>query len=62
MSNQYYCTSCEQTTTHNHLHNAAHGIEGSHMAGSERFECQKCGKMTYSHDLGADRFNFALDK
>ena len=35
------CPKCKKQTL-KHLHNTAHGIPGTHMAGSERFECP-CG-------------------
>lgn len=35
------CPKCKQNTL-KHLHNVAHGITGTHMKDSERFEC-KCG-------------------
>lgn len=27
-----------------HLHETAHGVAGTHMDGSERFECTSCGR------------------
>jgi uncharacterized protein with PIN domain len=30
-----------------HLHDSAHGIPETHMAGSERYECAKCDKKIY---------------
>lgn len=32
-----------------HIHNCAHGISGTHMAGSERFECE-CGYSVFASD------------
>ena len=37
------CPQCKQESRFRHLHDTAHGIEGTHMAGSERFECAFCG-------------------
>jgi predicted RNA-binding Zn-ribbon protein involved in translation (DUF1610 family) len=33
-----------------HMHNCAHGIPGTHMAGSERYECMECGFGVYASD------------
>lgn len=35
------CPKCEKDTLQ-HLHATAYGIPGTHMAGSERYECE-CG-------------------
>lgn len=37
------CPKCKKKTGHKHLRDAAHGISATHIAGSERFECLKCG-------------------
>ncbi len=37
------CGSCERETGHLSLYNAAHGIAGAVMSGSERIECVSCG-------------------
>jgi len=47
------CENCGEETDHKHLHNAAHGIAGTHMAGSERYECVVCGKAIYKKHLQA---------
>jgi hypothetical protein len=57
----HHCLSCNAETPHLHLHDCAHGIPETHMAGSERFECTACGRMTFAHSDGADTFRFALD-
>lgn len=56
------CPGCEQITEHRPVHDSAHGIPGTHMAGSERFECTACGHATHACDPEAGRFNFTLDK
>lgn len=38
------CDYCERDTPHRHMHDCAHGIPETHMAGSERFECEHCGR------------------
>jgi hypothetical protein len=37
------CESCRQDTGHIRLYDAAHGIPGAVMSGSERCECVNCG-------------------
>jgi hypothetical protein len=56
------CPKCDYTCEFRHEHDAAHGIEGTHMAGSERFICSQCGHRVLAHDAAADRFPFILDK
>ena len=55
------CRRCEYTCEHRHMHDAAHGIEGTHMAGSERFECSNCEHKTYYYTPGYEKFKFVLD-
>ncbi len=43
-----------------HLHNEAHGLSGTHMVGSERFECE-CGKVVYSTEGIPLGFAFEID-
>jgi hypothetical protein len=42
------CRRCHEITEHKHLHDAAHGLPGTHMAGTERFVCTKCGLTTHA--------------
>lgn len=44
------------------MHDAAHGISGTHMSGSERFECRLCGNKVFVGSPGAEAFKFILDK
>lgn len=44
-----------------HWHDAAHGIAGTHMSGTERFECQGCGKVVYKREGTALGLRFVLD-
>jgi hypothetical protein len=55
------CPHCGYTCEFRHMHDAAHGIEGTHMVGSERFECSQCGHSVSLHSPGAERFTFILD-
>lgn len=56
------CPKCGYTSEFRHVHDAAHGIEGTHMAGTERFVCSQCGHSIYYRDLAAHLFKFILDK
>lgn len=58
---QHHCLTCKTETKHRHLHDTAHGISGTHMAGSERFQCRVCERTTFAHSGGAEAFPFCLD-
>jgi hypothetical protein len=45
---QHHCLGCNTTTYHWHLHDTAHGIPETHMAGSERFQCKECKRTTFA--------------
>lgn len=45
-----YCFTCQAETEHAHLHDTAHGIHGTHMAGSERLMCAGCGSVIKPED------------
>lgn len=60
MTEPITCRKCGYTGPHRHMHDAAHGIEGTHMAGTERFECKECGLKTFASD-GVAGFKFILD-
>ena len=51
---------CDCETEHWHGHDTAHGIPGTHMAGSERYVCQICGVMTWAGQ--PFDFEFIFDK
>lgn len=55
------CPECNKNTEHNHLHNAAHGIQGTHMAGSERYECKECGYAMRKEEAESQELKFVLD-
>lgn len=57
----FKCRQCNDVTEHTHMHNAAHGIPGTHMSGSERFVCSVCGCTTHADNNPGD-FIFVLDK
>lgn len=55
------CPACGCRGGFRHMHETAHGIEGTHMAGSERFECEECDHSIHVHGKGAEQFKFILD-
>jgi hypothetical protein len=57
-----FCLRCSINTPHEHLHDCAHGIPETHMAGSERFVCTVCKHSTYAGEANAAEFKFILDK
>lgn len=59
MTNTATCPTCRTETEFRHLHDTVHGIKGTHMDGSERFECVRCGFVVWtqdSHDFPNLRF------
>jgi len=59
--NQVRCEGCRKETTHRHVHDTAYGIEGTHMAGSERYECTVCGRAMRKEESLEKGLNFILD-
>jgi len=54
------CPKCKKDTL-KHMHNEAYGIAGTHMAGSERFEC-KCGfRLSNKEEAKTHGLEFILD-
>lgn len=45
-----------------HLHDEAHGISGTHIAGSERYVCQQCGKAYFATEGTRLGLEFFIDK
>jgi hypothetical protein len=58
---RHHCLGCNTITYHWHLHDTAHGIPETHLAGSERFQCKECKRTTFAHSPDADLFTFVLD-
>ncbi len=55
------CPKCKKETL-KHLHNEAHGISGTYMSGSERYECE-CGFRVASPKEGDKyKLEFFIDK
>ena len=55
------CPGCKKETLR-HRHNEAHGISGTHMAGSERYECE-CGFYAGAEEEGKKHnLEFFIDK
>lgn len=59
--NMLQCKTCETKTPHEHQHREAHGIRGTHMAGSEVHICAVCGTRITASD-GRDDVPFIYDK
>lgn len=57
----YHCDGCTNVTRHRHLHDTAHGIAETHMAGTERFVCVLCQRTTFATSPNAYKFEFVLD-
>lgn len=57
----YKCAGCGNVTEHQHLHDTAHGIAETHMAGTERFVCVICRHTVHATDDNAKDFPFVLD-
>ena len=55
------CPYCDSTKGFRHLANTAHGIPGTHMAGSERFECKGCDKRLAREDAENIGFEYVID-
>lgn len=55
------CPKCQRKTETNHMHDAAHGIAGTHMDGSERYECVDCGYSMYKIEGENQGLKFSLD-
>ena len=55
------CPKCKKDTL-KHLHNEAHGLAGTHMDGSERYECE-CGFYVGNAEKGKEfNLKFFIDK
>lgn len=55
------CPGCKQDANFQHLHNAAHGIPGTHLQGSERYECMGCGYKIFKQEGVNLNLKFVLD-
>lgn len=58
------CPQCKKETVHRHMHDTAHDIAGTHMSGTERFECTVCNHAIFAYDEEAKQpsLKFVLDK
>jgi len=61
MEKLYNCRRCQEKTDHYHTHDTAHGIPETHIQGSERFVCKKCGLFTSAQNNQEGEFEFVLD-
>lgn len=55
------CPHCEDEAELNHLHDCAHGIPDTHMAGSERYKCPSCGYAIHKSEGEKMGLKFVLD-
>ena len=55
------CPACGQAAPMRHLHNEAHGISGTHMDGSERFECSACGYTLSREEAEGRDMEYTID-
>lgn len=55
------CPCCRKETEHRHLHNTAYDIWGTHMAGTERYECVECKNEIFKNQAQGLSLTFALD-
>lgn len=56
------CPKCEAKVEFKHMHSTAYGMESTHMAGSERFECPECGHTLSRDEAKACGLVYVLDK
>jgi len=55
------CPNCGEFVTFKHMHDCAHGIAETHMAGTERHECPECEKRYFKSDGEQLGFIYVLD-
>ena len=55
------CPNCNKEAIFKHLHDTAHGLGGTHMAGSERYVCTNCERSVYANQGAPLGFRFILD-
>lgn len=60
-TNSEICSHCNKRAEWKHLHDCAYGMEGTHMSGSERYQCQRCKKSLYAIEGKAHGMNFFCD-
>ncbi len=55
------CPKCKKKTEHSHRHECAHGIEGTHMDGSEHYQCKECEYIMFKKEAETQGLQFVLD-
>lgn len=55
------CPECKRDVVIRHLHDTAHDVVGTHIIGSERFECPECGHHLTRDDVEILGLKYALD-
>lgn len=61
MSKLHQCPNCKEETKMRHLHDAAHGLQGTHIDGSERFECSSCNTTLTRHAAESIGLKYVID-
>lgn len=56
------CPNCGVIGSIKHMHDTAHGLEDTHMEGSERFECSSCGASLTREQAEGLGLKYVLDK
>ena len=56
-----FCGECQRVTEHRHMHSTAHGI-GTHITGSERYECILCRRGIFREEGTGKGLDFVLDR
>ena len=55
------CPKCNKVTEHKHLRSCAHGIEETHMDGSERYQCVECGYSMFPEEGEKQGLSYVYD-
>lgn len=56
------CPECGVSTPMDHMHDTAHGIPGTHMDGSERYQCSVCSYHLTRDEADSRGLEYVLDK
>jgi hypothetical protein len=61
MTKMAFCKVCEVEREFSHRHDTAHGMPGTHMVGTERFQCLTCQTTFFAADGAPPPLKFILD-
>ena len=56
------CPNCEALIEPDHLHDAAYGLSGTHIHGSERFTCPKCNRTLTRQEAVSFGLTYVFDE